>query len=196
MPEVFDIWMEILKAVPGSVLWLTEPHPSAIANLVQEAQERGVESERLVFFVREVVASDQEKSRIALYLASYKVADLFLDTWPYNAGTTAIDALWVGLPVLTKEGAAWSARMAANALQAIEAPELITYTTEEYKDLAIELANNPQKLSLIKSKLQENRLKSSLFDTVGNTRHIEAAYTKMYERYQADLAPDHMRISV
>jgi predicted O-linked N-acetylglucosamine transferase (SPINDLY family) len=195
MPEVFDIWMEILKAVPESVLWLLEPHQSAKKNLIKEAQARGIESERLVFTQRETVAPEQESARIARYLASYKLADLFLDTWPYNAGTTAIDALWAGLPVLTKEGAAWSARMAANALQAIEASELITYTTKEYRDLAVELANNSQKLKLIKSKLQENRLKSALFDPVGNTRHIEAAYTKMYERYQADLAPDHLRIS-
>ena len=195
MPEVFDIWMEILKAVPESVLWLLEPHHSAKKNLIKEAQARGIESERLVFTQRETVEPEQENARIARYLASYKLADLFLDTWPYNAGTTAVDALWAGLPVLTKEGAAWSARMAANALQAIEAPELITYTTKEYRDLAVELANNSQKLKLIKSKLQENRLTSALFDPVGNTQHIEAAYTKMYERYQADLAPDHLRVS-
>ena len=149
----------------------------------------------MVFTQRETVEPEQENARIARYLASYKLADLFLDTWPYNAGTTSIDALWAGLPVLTKEGAAWSARMAANALQAIEASELITYTTKEYRDLAVELANNSQKLKLIKSKLQENRLTSALFDPVGNTQHIEAAYTKMYERYQADLAPDHLQIS-
>ena len=195
MPEVFDIWMEILKAVPESVLWLLEPHHSAKKNLIKEAQARGIESERLVFTQRETVEPEQENARIARYLASYKLADLFLDTWPYNAGTTSIDALWAGLPVLTKEGAAWSARMAANALQAIEASELITYTTKEYRDLAVELANNSQKLKLIKSKLQENRLTSALFDPVGNTQHIEAAYTKMYERYQADLAPDHLQIS-
>jgi predicted O-linked N-acetylglucosamine transferase (SPINDLY family) len=195
MPEVFDIWMEILKAVPESVLWLLEPNHSAKKNLIKEAQARGIESERLVFTQRETVEPEQENARIARYLASYKLADLFLDTWPYNAGTTSIDALWAGLPVLTKEGAAWSARMAANALQAIEAPELITYTTKEYRDLAVELANNSQKLNLIKSKLQENRLTSALFDPVGNTQHIEAAYAKMYARYQADLAPDHLRIS-
>ena len=161
MPEVFDIWMEILKAVPESVLWLLEPHHSAKKNLIKEAQARGIESERLVFTQRETVEPEQENARIARYLASYKLADLFLDTWPYNAGTTSIDALWAGLPVLTKEGAAWSARMAANALQAIEASELITYTTKEYRDLAVELANNSQKLKLIKSKLQENRLTSA-----------------------------------
>jgi protein O-GlcNAc transferase len=191
-PEVFDIWMDILKAVPESVLWLMEPHPSAMANLIKEAQARGVEIDRLVFTKRETVAADQEKARIGRYLASYKLADLFLDTWPYNAGTTAADALWAGLPVLTKAGEAMVARLATSVLHAIEVPELITNTAQEYRDLAIELARDPQKLKLITDKLQENRLTSTLFDPVGNTRHIEAAYTEMYRRYQADLPPDHL----
>ena len=191
MPEVFGIWMDILKAVPGSVLWLLEPHPSAVANLTKEAQARGVARDRLVFTKRETVAADQERARIGRYLASYRLADLFLDTWPYNAGTTAIDALWAGLPVLTKAGLAAVARMAASALQAIEVPELIVSTAQEYKALAVQLASDPQRLKRIKDKVQENKAKSALFDVVGNTRHIEAAYTKMYERYQADLAAQH-----
>ena len=193
-PEVFGIWMDILKAVPASVLWLMEPHPSAMANLRKEAQARGVESDRLVFSKRETVASDQERARIGRYLASYKLADLFLDTWPYNAGTTAVDALWAGLPLLTKAGEAMVARLATSVLNAIEVPELITNTVQEYRDLAIELASDPRKLKLITDKLQENRLTSALFDTVGNTRHIEAAYVEMYRRYQADLPPDHLYI--
>jgi predicted O-linked N-acetylglucosamine transferase (SPINDLY family) len=184
--------MDILKAVPGSVLWLLEPHPSAVANLTKEAQARGVERDRLVFTKRETVAVDQERARIGRYLASYRLADLFLDTWPYNAGTTAIDALWAGLPVLTKAGVAAVARMAASALHAIDVPQLITNTPQEYRDLAIHLASDPQKLECIKVKVQENKEKSALFDVVGNTRHIEAAYTKMYERYRADLPPDHI----
>jgi predicted O-linked N-acetylglucosamine transferase (SPINDLY family) len=195
MPEVFGVWMEILQAVPESVLWLLEPHHSAKQNLINEAQARGIESERLVFTQRETVAPEQESARIARYLASYKLADLFLDTWPYNAGSTAVDALWAGLPVLTKAGVVASARMALSALQAIEVPELITYSAQEYQDLAVELASDSQKLKLITDKLQKNRLTSALFDPVGNTRHIEAAYTKMYERYQADLPKEHLRIS-
>ena len=194
LPEVFGIWMDILKAVPTSVLWLMQPPPSAMANLIKEAQARGVESDRLVFTKRETVAADQEKARIGRYLASYKLADLFLDTWPYNAGTTAVDALWAGLPVLTKAGEAGVARLATSVLHAIEVPELITNTAKEYRELAVELASDPRKLKPIKDKLQANRLTSALFDPVGNTRHIEAAYVEMYRRYQADLPPDHIHI--
>ena len=195
MPEVFGIWMDILKAVPGSVLWLLEPHPSAVANLTKEAQARGVEGDRLVFTKRETVAAEQEKARIGRYLASYSLADLFLDTWPYNAGTTAIDALWAGLPVVTKAGVASVARMATSALQAIEVPELIVSTAQEYRELAVQLASDPQKLKSIQDKVQKNRVTSALFDAVGNTRHIEAAYIKMYERYRANLPPQHHYIA-
>jgi predicted O-linked N-acetylglucosamine transferase (SPINDLY family) len=181
MPEVFDIWMEILKAVPGSVLWLLKPNETAVKNLIKEANSRGVEAERLIFTAREVVPIDQEGARIGRYLASYKLADLFLDTWPYNAGTTAIDALWAGLPVLTKEGKAGVARMAAGALRGIEVPELITKTQQEYKELAIELAHSPEKLKQLKEKVQANRLTTALFDPVGNTRHIENAYLSMVQ---------------
>jgi predicted O-linked N-acetylglucosamine transferase (SPINDLY family) len=195
LPEVFGIWMDILKAVPTSVLWLMQPPPSAMANLIKEAQARGVESDRLVFTKRETVAADQEKARIGGYLASYKLADLFLDTWPYNAGTTAVDALWAGLPVLTKAGQAAVARMATSALQAIEMPELITHTGQEYRDLAVELASDKNKLEALRSKLQENRMTTALFDPVGNTKHIEAAYIKMHERYLEDLTTAQMFIS-
>jgi predicted O-linked N-acetylglucosamine transferase (SPINDLY family) len=190
LPEVFDIWMEILKAVPGSVLWLLKPNETAVKNLIKEANARGVEAERLIFTAREVVAIDQERARIGKYLASYKLADLFLDTWPYNAGTTAIDALWAGLPVLTKEGKAGVARMAAGALRGIEVTELITRTQQEYKELAIQLAHNPERLKQLKDKVQANRLTTSLFDPVANTRHIENAYLEMYRRYQVELVPE------
>ena len=167
-----------------------------MANLIKEAQARGVESDRLVFTKRETVAVDQERARIGRYLASYKLADLFLDTWPYNAGTTAVDALWAGLPVLTKAGEAGVARLATSVLHAIEVPELITNTAQEYRRLAVELASDPRKLKSITDKLQANRLTSALFDPVGNTRHIEAAYVEMYRRYQADLPPDHIYIDL
>ena len=188
-PEVFGIWMEILKAVPHSVLWLLKPNDSALKNLKKEAQARGVDSERLIFTEREVVQMDQEQIRISRYLASYKLADLFLDTWPYNAGTTAIDALWAGTPVLTKVGNAASARMCYSALKQIELPELITYTANEYRDLAISLATDPVRLKFIKEKLEKNRLSTALFDPVGNTRHIENAYIEMYRRYSEGLPP-------
>jgi predicted O-linked N-acetylglucosamine transferase (SPINDLY family) len=196
MPEVFDIWMEILKAVPGSVLWLLKPNETAVKNLIKEANARGVEGERLIFTARETVPLDQEKARIAKYLASYKLADLFLDTWPYNAGTTAVDALWAGLPVLTKTGKAMVARMATDALRAIEVPELITRTAQQYQDQAIELAHNPEKLKQLTDKVQRNRLTSALFDPMGNTRHIENAYLQMYRRYQESIEPEDFYIEV
>ena len=195
MPEVFDIWMEILKAVPGSVLWLLRPNETALKNLIKEANARGVEAERLIFTAREVVSIDQERARIGRYLASYKLADLFLDTWPYNAGTTAVDALWAGLPVLTKEGKAGVARMAAGALRGIEVPELITKTAQDYQELAIELAHSPDKLKQLKEKVQANRLTTALFDPVANTRHSESAYLEMYRRYQEGLEPEDFDIA-
>ena len=180
-PEVFDIWMRLLKNVPGSVLWLQEPHPTAIRNLQKEAQARGVNPARLVFLKREVVAVEHEPARIAKYLASYRLADLFLDTWPYNAGTTAIDALWAGLPVITKSGKSLVSRMATSALHAIEMPELITSTAQDYEALALELATNTSKLQAVKEKLASHRLTTALFDPVANTRHIENAYVSMVQ---------------
>lgn len=195
MPEVFGIWMEILKAVPGSVLWLLMPNELAKSNLIKEANARGVEEVRLIFTAREVVSMDQERARIGRYLASYKLADLFLDTWPYNAGTTAVDALWAGLPVLTKTGQSMVARMATEALEAIKVPELVTKTPDEYKGLAIELAHNPDKLKQLRDKVLVNRLTTTLFDPVSNTRHIENAYLEMYRRYQEDIKLEDFTIS-
>ena len=193
-PEVFGIWMDILKTVPKSVLWLMQPNPTATHNLIKEALSHGVESDRLVFTKREVVESDQEQVRINRYLASYRLADLFLDTWPYNAGTTAADALFSGLPVLTKAGLSPVSRMATSALEAIDMPELITSSAAEYRSMAIDLATNPQLLREIRDKLARNKLTTPLFDSLTNTRYLESAYEKMYERYQAGLAPDHIFI--
>ena len=185
-PEVFNIWMEILKAVPGSVLWLLKPNDTALKNLIKEANARGVEAERLIFTAREVMPLDQEKARIGRYLASYKLADLFLDTWPFNAGTTAIDALWAGLPVLTKSGESLISRMATSALSAIEITELITPTWKAYQDMAVNLAKDSVMLDKIRAKLKSNRLSTALFDPVANTRYIEKAYLEMYRKYVND----------
>jgi predicted O-linked N-acetylglucosamine transferase (SPINDLY family) len=184
-PEVFDIWMRLLNNVPGSVLWLQEPHPTAVRNLQKEAQARGVNPARLVFLKREVVAVEQEPARIAKYLASYKLADLFLDTWPYNAGTTAIDAMRAGVPVITKSGKSLVSRMATSALHAIEMPELITSCAKEYEALALELATNALKLQATKDKLAGNIHTTALFDPVSNTRHIENAYIHMVQMIAA-----------
>jgi predicted O-linked N-acetylglucosamine transferase (SPINDLY family) len=184
-PDTFDGWMRILKAVKNSVLWLLEDNPITTLNLRKEAQVRGIDSSRLIFAKRMFPSE---------HLARHQAADLFLDTLPYNAHTTASDALWVGLPVLTCMGKSFASRVAASLLNAIELPELITTTQEQYEAKAIELATNPEKLKAIKYKLERNRFTTALFDTPRFTKHIQAAYKQMYERYQADLQPNNIYI--
>ncbi len=179
----FDGWMRILQRVQGSVLFLYADNDAAADNLRKEAAARGVAAERLVF---------GKRLPLPEYLARYRTADLFLDTLPYNAGTTASDALWAGLPVVTRTGATFSSRVAASVLNAIELPELITETQEAYEALAVELAVNPLRLTEIKNKLELNRLTAPLFDTARFTKHIETAYREMHERAQAGLPPDHI----
>jgi len=128
------------------------------------------------------------------YLARYRVADLFLDTCPYNAGTTASDALRMGLPVLTLKGNSFNSREAASVITALNMPELITTTQPEYESVAIELAMNPKKLNTIKDKLVANLSKAPLYNTPLFTRNLESAYTMMYERYQNGIGPDHIYV--
>jgi len=182
-PATFDGWMRVLKQVEGSVLWLLEDNPSAASNLRKEAQQRGVDPQRLVF---------AKRMPLPEHLARHRAADLFIDTLPCNAHTTASDALWAGLPVLTCTGEAFASRVAASLLSAIDLPELITTMQQDYEALAIELATNPDRLKAIRQKLQDNRLTTPLFDTELFTKHIEDAYTQMFERYQADLPPEHI----
>ena len=184
-PEIFDVWMRLLNKVDNSVLWLLEDNPAVSRNLREAAKYRNIAPERLVFSLR---------TEYSDYLARYRVADLFLDTLPFNAGATASDALWAGLPLLTCSGQTYAARMAGSLLNAIGLPELITTTLEAYEQMAIDLATHPEKLAAIKHKLAENHLTTPLFDTKLFTKHIEAAYAAMYERYQAGLPPDHIVI--
>jgi predicted O-linked N-acetylglucosamine transferase (SPINDLY family) len=183
-PKTFAGWMRILEAVAGSVLLLYTSQKSAETNLRAHSVRHGVDPDRLVF---------AERLPPAEYLARYRAADLFLDTLPYNAGTTASDALWAGLPVLTLTGEAFASRIAASLLSAIGVPELITSTQQQYEQLAIELALNPQRLAGIRTKIQDNRLTGPLFDTPRFARNLEAAYAAIYDRYQAGLSPDHIR---
>ena len=185
-PRVFDCWMRILKQVEDSVLWLPEGIAQASANLKKEAEARGINSDRLIFAKR--------MPSLPEHLARHQCADLFIDTLPYNAHTTASDALWAGLPVLTCQGQTFAGRVAASLLNAIHLPELITTTSEDYECLAIELATQPEKLASIKRKLADNRLSTPLFDIRLFTKHIEAAYIAMCERYQAGLPPTHLYI--
>ena len=184
-PTIFDSWMRILSLVQGSVLWLLADNPMAKDNLIKEAFARGIDSYRLVF---------AERLPISEHLARHDLADLFLDTLPYNAHTTCSDALWAGLPVLTLMGNTFPGRVSSSLLNAIGLSELVTHTQCEYEALAIELASNPKKLADIKLKLARNRLATPLFDTPLFTKNLEFAYTKMVGRYQADLQPDHMVI--
>jgi len=167
------------------VLWLLDDNPYSVVNLRKEAQTRGLEASRLVF---------AKRMDLPEHLARHRAADLFLDTLPYNAHTTASDALWAGLPVLTCMGESFASRVAASLLNAIELPELITTSQEQYEVKAIELAFNKEKLKAIKRKLERNKLNTPLFDTLKFTNHIEAAYVQMYERYHSDLSPDHIFI--
>ena len=182
-PDVFDCWMRLLDKVKGSVLWLLEDNATAARNLKNEALARNIAAERLVF-----------AHRISLpeHLARHSAADLFLDTMPCNAHTTASDALWAGLPLVTYLGDTFAGRVAASLLHAIDLPELIAPTVEAYEEIAITLATNSKKLAAIKGKLAANRLETPLFDSKCLTRNIEAAYTAMYGRQQAGLPPDHI----
>jgi predicted O-linked N-acetylglucosamine transferase (SPINDLY family) len=183
---MFQSWMTIIKATDGSVLWLSELHETAQSNLKKEARAAGVDPKRLVFTKRLASAAE--------HLARHQLADLFLDTLPYNAHTTASDALWAGLPVLTQIGETFASRVAASLLNTIGLPELIARSRTEYEKLAIELANSPAKLRKIREKLTTNRLTMPLFNTQLFTRHLEGAYEAMYDRYQAGLAPDHITV--
>lgn len=185
-PPVFDIWMRILGAVEGSVLWLFEDNAIAAGNLRQEAVARGVDAGRLVF---------AQRLPLAEHLARHRQAGLFLDTLPYNAHTTASDALWAGLPVLTRIGDTFAGRVAASLLTAVDLPELVVPTPQAYESMAIDLGNHPEKLAGIKSRLARNRLAMPLFDTRRFTADIEAAYAAMVERQRAGLPPDHLAIA-
>jgi predicted O-linked N-acetylglucosamine transferase (SPINDLY family) len=182
-PREFDIWMRLLQKVAGSALWLYESNSWVKENLLKEASARGIAHERLVFSKK--VAHDK-------YLAQFRQADLYLDTFNYNAGATASNALWAGLPVLTKQGKSYTARMASSLLAAIGLPELITESEEEYEALAFTLATDPNQLTHIKSKLEANRLTQPLFDSEMFTRHLEKGYEMAYERYVNGQAPDNI----
>ncbi len=184
-PRVFDSWMRILSKVPDSVLWLFAANPLAADNLRREAERRGVAPERLVFAPHRDYAD---------YLARYRLADLFLDTLPYNAGTTASDALWAGVPVLTRIGRTFAGRMAASLLHSVGLPELVTATDEDYVGLAVTLAGDSKQLAAFRHRLEASRDTSRLFDSKGFARQIESAYKTMQVRYLADLSPDDFHV--
>jgi protein O-GlcNAc transferase len=180
-PWMFDIWMRLLREVPGSVLWLREESRTAGANLREEARARGVDPARIVFARRLPAFAD--------HLARHRLADLFLDTLPYNAHTTASDALAAGLPLLTCAGSAYAGRVAGSLLRTIGMPDLITGNLQDYEALAMKLARDRPLLADLRSRLERNLATAALFDTDRFRRHIEAAYVTMWERCQRGERP-------
>jgi predicted O-linked N-acetylglucosamine transferase (SPINDLY family) len=179
-PTVFQIWMRLLQAVPGSVLWLLDDNEAATRSLQDAARAAGVDPARLVFASR--VAHSE-------HLARQRLADLFLDTLPCNAHTTASDALWAGLPVLTCAGTTFAGRVAGSLLRAVGLPELVTHTLPAYEQLALSLAREPRLLAELRARLANNRTRAALFDTDRFRRHIEAAYLAMWEKQQGGERP-------
>jgi protein O-GlcNAc transferase len=179
-PTCFDIWMRLLKQVEGSVIWLLGGDSDLEPNLRGEAENRGVDSARLIFCSRTTYAN---------YLARYRLADLFLDTFPFNGGATASDALWAGLPVVTCSGETFASRMAGSLLCAVGLSELVTASVGEYENLARQLARDPVRLAAIKATLARNRDTYPLFDTARFTRHLESAYTTIHDRLKRGLPP-------
>jgi protein O-GlcNAc transferase len=175
-PEMFGVWMRLLKGAPDSVLWLSEANATVHGNLRREAESHGVAAGRLIFAPR--------MPEVADHLARQRHADLFLDTLPYNAHTTACDALWAGVPLVTCLGAAFVGRVAASLLKAVGVDELITMSLQEYEALALKLVHDRAALAAVREKLARNRDTLPLFDTARTTRQLEAAYTIMWERYR------------
>jgi len=178
---IFDSWMRLLSRVDGSVLWLARTNAAAEKNLRREASRRGVDPRRLHFAAH--LPSSAE------HLARLRAADLFLDTFPYNAHATALDALWAGLPVLTCAGQGFASRVAASLLRCAGVPELITYSISQYEDAARDLAMNPERLLRLRAALAQNRPMTPLFDTERYTRNLETAYEKIYERHHSGAEP-------
>jgi predicted O-linked N-acetylglucosamine transferase (SPINDLY family) len=178
---VFDIWMRLLGKIQGSVLWLSHANDATAANLRREAEAREIDPARIIFASR--------LERMEDHLARHRLADLFLDTLPYNAHTTAGDALWSGLPVLTCAGEAFAGRVAASLLHAVGLPELVTTNLGDYEALALKLAADPSLLRSLRDRLAENRATSALFDAGRFRRHIEAAYTQMWDIWRRGESP-------
>lgn len=183
LPMMLDVWARILARVPNSVLWLLEDNLLAKENLIMQAQSRGIAKDRLIFAGRVDLPE---------HLARHQLADLFLDTLPCNAHTTASDALWAGLPVLTQLGETFAGRVAGSLLSAIDLPELITHNAKEYEDLAVELAINAQKLRQIRENLARNRTSSTLFDSKTFAQGFEEALIKIHQRHLAGHPPEHL----
>jgi predicted O-linked N-acetylglucosamine transferase (SPINDLY family) len=182
LPEVFERWMGILGRKEGSVLWLQQADATVAGNLRQEASRRGIDGGRLIFAERMASLSE--------HLSRLRVADLSLDTLPYNAHATTLDALWAGVPLLTYPGESFASRVAASLLRTAGLPELIAGSPSEYEEKALELAADPARLGQLRRKLAQRN--TSLFDTEQYTRNLEAAYEAIHERHHSGSPPDHI----
>ncbi|MDA0656196.1 MAG: tetratricopeptide repeat protein, partial [Proteobacteria bacterium] len=186
-PETFYIWLRLLHMLDDSVLWLSDAPEPVKVNLAHEAEQFGVDPARLIFAPR--------FDALHNHLARFRAADLFLDTFPYNAHATASDALWAGLPVLMRAGETYASRVSASLLTAIGLTELITGSVAEYEARALDLAATPAKVAVLKEKLAVNRTTHPLFNTARFTCHLEDAFTEMHRRAESGLAPDHISLS-
>jgi len=185
-PKTFDSWMRILAQVDGAVLWLLADNDLAATNLRREAAQRGIDPQRLIFARR--LPSPE-------HLARHQLADLFIDCLPCNAHTTASDALWAGLPLLTLRGTTFAGRVAASQVLALGLPELVTNSEAEYEAKAVAYGRDPAAIPAIRQKLAVNRLTQPLFDTKRLARNLENAYGKIYERYAQGLPPDYLALA-
>jgi protein O-GlcNAc transferase len=172
-PHIFEVWMRLLQDVDGSVLWLLDDNAAATGSLRREAERRGIMASRLVFAPRRPLPA---------HLARHRAADLFLDTFPYTAHTTASDALWAGLPLVTLQGETFASRVGASLLHAAGLPELVTDSVADYEAMARRLAATPGQLSHLRDRLGRQNKALPLFDTDRFRRHIEQAYVSMHER--------------
>jgi predicted O-linked N-acetylglucosamine transferase (SPINDLY family) len=172
-PEVFDLWCQLLREVPDSVLWILSSHAEANCNLRREAERRGVAGARLRFAPR---------AGLTEHLARFRCADLFLDTYPCTAHTTASDALWCGVPVVTRMGETFASRVAASILHAIDLPQLVTHDAESYYALAHRLATARDELDVLKAHIERVRLSCALFDSAAYTRDLESLYAEALRR--------------
>jgi predicted O-linked N-acetylglucosamine transferase (SPINDLY family) len=180
-PKFFAVWMRLLREVPDSVIWLARNNDFTVANLRRAAEEAGIDPARLIFA--------EVRPAIEDHLARHQLADLVLDTLPYNAQTTAMDALWAGIPVLTCAGRSYAGRFATSQLHEIGVPELIAPDLAAYEQLAVALARDPQRLRQIRTTIENNRSTTPLFDTRRLCRELESAYTTMIDIWRRGEAP-------
>jgi predicted O-linked N-acetylglucosamine transferase (SPINDLY family) len=184
-PNIFNIWMKILKKIEGSVLWLIKDSNEGVNNLKKEANKRGINPDKIIFAKRMTISE---------HLARHKMADLFIDTFPYTAHTTCSDALWSGLPVITLMGQSFASRLSGTLLNAVGLNELIATTEKDYEDLIINLAKDSNQLKIIKNKLEKNKINQPIFNTKLYTKKIESAYKEIYKRYHSDLPLENIEI--